>query len=120
MSGKWMLVGAGMLIVMVLGYLLTRSDKPFPALLLTVHKLIPVAVVVFLVITLVRANREAALSADLWITAAVTILFYLGAIATGGLVSMEKEMPEAVHLLHHYLPYLCLLSTAAMAFLLLR
>ena len=120
MSGKWMLVGAGMLIVMVLGYLLTRSDKPYPVLLLTVHKLIPVAVVVFLVVTLLRANREAALGNDLWLTAAVTLVFYLAAIATGGLVSVEKEMPEAVHLLHHYLPYMCLLSTAAMGFLLLR
>jgi hypothetical protein len=118
--GKWIIVGFGMLLVMVLGYFLTRSGKPYPVLLLTVHKLIPVAVVVFLITTLIRTNQETSLSVYLWITAVLTIVFYVSMFVTGALVSLKKEMPAFVYSLHHILSYCSLAATATTAYLLLR
>jgi hypothetical protein len=46
-------------------------------------------------------------------------LFFVATIATGGLMSVDKEMPVFVHTLHQVTPYLTLASTAAILYLLL-
>jgi heme A synthase len=47
-------------------------------------------------------------------------LFFLGAVATGGILSAAKELPAVVQTMHKVLSLLTLLSTAATFFLLFR
>lgn len=118
--GKWIIIAAAFMIVFVLGFLLSRSGKPYPMAALTLHKLVSLAILIFLVVTILREARINGLSPLLLTAVLLTAVFFLAAIATGGMLSMEKPMPEFVTILHRWLPWLALLSTGAAAFLLLR
>jgi len=111
--------GLFFLIVFLSGYGLSHFGKPYSVLLLTVHKLISVAAVVFLVVIMARINRAAPLGSLELIAAVITGLLFLGTIATGGLLSTAKPMPAIVHHLHQITPFLTLVSTALTLYLLL-
>lgn len=114
------IVVAGLFFVVIFGsgYWLSRAGKPYSVIVLTVHKLISLAVVVFLVITMIQSNRVAALGAMELVAGAVTGLFFLSLFATGGLLSGGEQMPVIVSRLHRIAPYLTVLSTAATLYLL--
>jgi hypothetical protein len=114
------IIGAGsfFVVIFVSGYWLSRSGKPYNVIVLTVHKLISLAAVVFLVITMVQSNRVATLSAMELVAGVVTGLFFLGLMATGGLLSSDKQMPAVVLRLHRIAPYLTVLAAAATLYLL--
>jgi hypothetical protein len=113
--------GAGLFYVFIFlsGMWLSRSGKPLNAIILTIHKLISLAAVAFLVITMHQINQAAKLSAMELSAGAVTGLFFLGAIISGGLVSTGKPMPAAILTMHRITPFLTVLSTAATLYLLL-
>jgi hypothetical protein len=50
----------------------------------------------------------------------VTVLFFVGTVAVGGLLSIDRSMPESVRKLHQVLPVIALLSTVGTLILLLR
>lgn len=108
------------LLIFVTGFWLSRSGRPYGVLLLTVHKLLSVGAVVFLTVVIVRVNRSVGLGSREWIVAIVTGLLFLGTIATGGLLSATKPMPELVHRLHQVAPFLTLVSMAATLYLLFK
>ena len=105
--------------IFVSGLWLSRLGKPFNVILLTVHKLVSVAAVVLLVLTVYRVTWDVALGATDWFAVALTGLFFLGTIATGGLLSADRPMPAAVLTLHRITPFLTVLTTAATLYLLL-
>jgi hypothetical protein len=115
------IVGAGLfyLFIFLSGIWLSRSGKPLNGIILTIHKLISLAAVVFLVITIYQINQAAQLSALELIAGVVTGLFFLGTIITGGLLSTGKPMPAAILTTHQTTPFLTVLSTAATLYLLL-
>ena len=115
-------VGAGLfyLFILLSGYWLSHSGKPFSVIILTIHKLISLAAVVFLVITMSQMNKVAKLSAIELIAGVVTGLFLLGTMITGGLLSLDKPMPPVVLRLHQITPYLSVLSNAVTLYLLSR
>ncbi|MBN1955947.1 MAG: hypothetical protein JW900_12985 [Anaerolineae bacterium] len=117
---KWQAISAGLffLVVFLSGFWLSRSGKPYSGILINVHKLVALAAVVLFVVTLVRLNRIAALGALEVAGGAVTVLLAIGLFVTGALVSIDHPMPPLVFTLHHLLPYLALLSTAATLYLL--
>ncbi len=108
------------LLIFLSGFWLSRGGRPYGVLLLTVHKLLSLAVVVFLTVIIVRINRSSGLDSLELIAAVVTGLLFLGTIATGGLLSMAKPMPDLVHHLHKITPFLTLISTAITLYLLVR
>ena len=114
-------VGAGLffLFIFLSGIWLSRSGKPLNGIVLTIHKLISLAAVVFLAITIYQVNQAADLSALGLIAGAVTGLFFLGAIITGGLLSTGKPMPAAILAAHQAAPFLAVLSTAVTLYLVL-
>jgi hypothetical protein len=115
------IVGAGLffLFIFLSGFWLSGSGKPYNGIILTIHKLISLAAVVFLVMTIYQRNQAATLSA-LELTAGVVAgLLFLGTVITGGLLSTGKPMPAIILRLHQIAPYLTVLSAAAALYLLL-
>jgi hypothetical protein len=114
------LVGAllSYLVLLLSGFWLSRSGKPYSGITLGIHKLISLAAVMWLGITIRRINQAGALSATELLAAIVTGLFLLGTMVTGGLLSIGKAMPAIVLRLHQITPYLTVLSTAATLYLL--
>jgi hypothetical protein len=109
-------LGTGLFFLLILfsGYWLSRSGKPYSTIVFNIHKLVAVAAVVLLGITVYRIHRAGALSAIELLAAIVTGLFFLGTMVTGGLLSIpiDKAMPAIVRKLHQVMPYLTVLSTA--------
>ncbi|MFB0517627.1 MAG: hypothetical protein ACETWG_13645 [Candidatus Neomarinimicrobiota bacterium] len=111
-------VGLFFLCIFLSGFWLSHSGKPYSSMILNIHKLIALAAVVFLVITVYRINQTAKLSPTEFIASVVTGLLFLVTIISGGLASLPRTMPTALLILHHLLPYFTVLSTAVTLYLL--
>jgi hypothetical protein len=111
---QWLIVGAvvGYALVFFTGFRLSRRGKPYNIIVSSLHKLISLAALAALIIVMVRANRVAALGEATWATGAVTGLLFLGTMATGGLLSMDRPMPRIVRQAHRILPYLTVINSA--------
>ncbi len=109
--------GVFFLFIFVFGFWLSRSGRPRNVVLLALHKLISLAAVAFLVITLYQINQEAPFDAIELTAGVVTGLFFLGTIFLGGWVSLDKPAPSVIAISHKLLPYLTVLSTAITLYL---
>jgi len=118
MEKKYVIAGISLVLVIVSGLWLSRTGRPLNTLLLTIHKLIAVAGVVFLVVMLYRLNQTAPLSPVEIRLSVVTILLFFALIVTGGLLSTGKVWPGIVLRIHQVVPTLVILSTAANLYLL--
>jgi hypothetical protein len=130
---------AGFVLIFVSGYLLRQGgqhklstdlggsnlsvpagEQPFNVIVLTLHKLISIALIAYLILNVMRIGRVAPLGQAAWIACIVTAMLFLGALITGALLSAAKNLPPLAKALHKVLPALILLSTAAACYLLLR
>ena len=105
------------LLIILSGFWLSRSGKPYSTLILTIHKLIGLGVGVYLIITVYRIYKTGSSSPIGLVAMLVTILFFIGLIAMGGLLSTEKTMPGALSMIHKLLPYLAVLSSRTTLYL---
>ena len=114
-------VGAGLffLLIFLSGFWLSRSGKPYSAIIFNIHKLIGLAAGVFLVMTVYQIHQVAPLGLVKIVAIVVTVLFFAGTVTAGGLLSIDKPMSASVVILHKITPYLTVLSTAATLYLLL-
>jgi len=107
------------LFIFLLGYWLNRKGKPYNTLVMTLHKLIALGAAVYLVVMLVKSGNVIPFT-PLQISAAVlTAVCFAGTAATGVLLSFDRTWPDLVHVLHQVTPYLTLVSTAALLYLLI-
>lgn len=115
------LVGAGAfyLFVFLSGLGLSRSGMPYGTAVLTIHKLIALAALVFVVVIAYRRHQAAPLSAVELTAVAIAVSLFVGTIVTGGLLSTGKVMPVAVLRLHQITPFLTVLATAVALYFLL-
>ena len=115
------IAGTGVLylLIFVSGIRLTRSGKPYSAVLLAIHKLISLAAVAWLVVTMVQTHQVIHLGSMAVAAGVVTGLFFVGTIASGGLLSTDRPMPAAIRAAHRINSALTVLSTAV-TFLLIR
>jgi hypothetical protein len=86
---------------------------------LTIHKSVGLVAGVFLVMTVYRIHQVAPLSPVEITAILVTVLFFAGDVATGGLLSTDKPMSAAVLRMHQITPFLTVFSTAVTLYLLL-
>ncbi len=107
------------MLMILSGLWLSRTGRPLNVLLLTIHKLISLAAVVYLVFTVVRIHQVTPLNAMEMIASAVTLILFLTLIATGGLLSAARPMPGIVLKIHQIVPGLVFISTAITLYLLL-
>lgn len=116
------LVGAGIsfLFILLSGFLLTRSGKPYGMLIFTIHKLVSVGMVVLLGITVRQAIQTMKLGTMAWLAVVVTGLFFLTTIVAGSLLSISDAMPVIVYKMHQMTPYLTTIATLITLYSLLR
>ena len=115
------LVGTGLLFLstFISGFWLSRSGKPFNAIILTIHKLISLAAAVLLGIVIHQIVQVAPLSTIDLVAGVLTVSFFLDAVVSGALLSIGKPMPAAISMMHRISPFLTVFSTAATLYLLL-
>ncbi len=111
-------VGLFFLFIFLSGFWLSHSGKSLNTIILTIHKLISVAAVIFLIVIIYRTNQISNLSTIELIAGVITGALFISTIISGGLLSTNKPMPDAVLKIHQITPYLTLLSTALTLYLL--
>jgi hypothetical protein len=106
-------VGAGIpfLFILLSGFGLTHSGKPYGVLVFTIHKLFSVGMVVLLVITVRQANQAMKLGTLEWLAVILTGLFFLTTVVAGSLLSISDSMPTIVRKAHQITPYLTTVVT---------
>jgi heme A synthase len=119
MNSKLVITGVFFVCILLSGFWLHRLGRPVNTLVLTIHKLISVAAVVYLAINIYRIHQVTPLSPLAIAVSVVALVLFVVMIATGGLLSVTKEMPAFVHTIHQFSPYLVILSTSATLYLLL-
>lgn len=135
---KIVVIVAGFVLIFLTGYWLHRDgqhklstdlggsnlsvpagEQPFNAGVLTLHKLVSLAAIVYLVVTVLNISKMAPLGKVELIACIITGVLFLGAVASGGILSAARDMPVVVQTLHKALSVLTVLSAIAM-FLLFR
>ncbi len=118
---KLRFIGAGsfFLFVFLSGLWLSRSGKPYSAIIFNTHKLIGLAAGAFLVTTVYRIHQATPLSPVEITAIVVTVLIFVATVTAGGLLSIDKPMPAAISMMHKAFPYFAVLSTAVTLYLLL-
>jgi hypothetical protein len=122
------IIGIGILFLLIFltGFWVSQSGKPYDTIRMTIHKLIALADVVLLVITVYWIHKSAPIQPAVLTAVILSMVLFIAAIVTGGLVSilgtggMASLAPTArtaVYLSHRILPYLTVLSTAASLYL---
>jgi len=99
-------------------YWVRQTGKPYSVLLLAIHKLTGVGIAVYLSVVAVRMHKAAPLEKGQLATLGVSAVLFVALVATGGMISTEKEMPVFVQQIHKIVPYLTALVTAGALYLL--
>ncbi len=120
----WQIRVAGVVLSFVLiilsGIWLSHLGKPYNTGVFAIHKVAGVAVGILLGVMVYQASKTTPLDAAQIAAIVVTVLFFIGTVAAGGVLSVDLEAPAPVLRLHQYLPVLTALSTAGTLYLLLR
>ncbi|MBN2086290.1 MAG: hypothetical protein JW748_13805 [Anaerolineales bacterium] len=122
------IIGIGILFLLIFltGFWVSRSGKPYDTFRMTVHKLIALADVVLLVLTVYWIHKSTPIQPAVLAAVILSMALFIAAIISGGLVSilgtggMANLAPAArtaVSLSHKVLPYLTVLATAASLYL---
>jgi len=112
------LIAAGCFALVVLsGFVLRGSEKPYNTLVFTAHKLITVGVLVFLAVTVYRTYQDGDLGALALAVSVLTGLLFIGTIITGGALSIERSVAPIFSTLHQILPFGTILGAAATLYL---
>jgi hypothetical protein len=119
MSSKFLFAGLFFVFVLVSGFWLSRTGKPINTAILTIHKLISLGAGVFLGITIYRIHQVTPLNPIELAVVAVTLLFFVAMVATGGMLSTAKPMPGIVLKVHQLMPYLVIISAFVSMYLVL-
>ncbi len=120
-SVQMRVIGAGIFFVFVFlsGLVLNRKGAPYSTVILTIHKLIALAVLAFLVLSAYRRHQLLPLEGLELAVVLITVLLFVATIATGGALSMNKVMPAIVSQLHMITPFLTVGAAAVALYLLL-
>jgi hypothetical protein len=113
-------VGLSFVLIILSGIWLSHLGKPYNTGVFAVHKLVGVAVGVLLGIMVFQAHKATPLDVVQIAAIVITVLFFIGTVAAGSLLSIDLEVPTLVNKLHRFLPVLTVLSTAGTLYLLLR
>ena len=115
------LVASGLLFVFTLlsGVWLSNSGKPFNSLIFSIHKLIAMAMVILLAMSVYNLYKTLDLRTFLQlIFIAASGLLFLALIVTGSLLSLNIQLSGFALKAHQVAPLLALISSAITVYLL--
>ena len=113
--------------VFLFGFILSGTGKPYNSLIFNFHKLIGLAMGIFLIVTVYQAPYFGPLRPIQILSLVITVGIFVILVAAGGLLSIEaggdlKSISQTtlavISAIHKVLPYLALLATAGTLYLL--
>ena len=120
--------GIFFLFLLLSGFWVSRSRKPYPAGIFNLHKFIGLGLGIFLIRTVYATNQIASLGREQWTAVVFTVLMFILTVVAGGLLSVfaegglknvESSAGNVVKLVHKLAPYGIILATGWTLYLLL-
>ena len=114
--------------VFLFGYILSRTGKPYNSLIFNFHKLIGLAMGIFLIVTVYQVHQTGSFNPMQILSLVITVAIFIILVAAGGFLSIEaggdlKNISHAklavISDVHKILPYLAVLATVGTLYLLL-
>ena len=118
MGSTYLFTGAFFLFIILTGLGLRRMGSPYSIPLVTLHKLIGLGAGIYLGLAVYRTYRAGAFGLVQMAAAALTVLLFAVNVATGSLLSTNRVMPKPVQILNRWLPYLTVIATGWLIYLL--
>lgn len=127
-SSKLVICGITLVVTLISGFLVSNSGKPYNSAFFSVHKLIAIATITLLGISIYNLYKARNMQAIYALIFAATGLLFFTLIVSGSLLSlvdatllnMEKPMIAATLRIHQIVPILVLLSSAMSLYVLVR
>jgi hypothetical protein len=116
---KTIIIVAGLFFIFIFlsGFWVRSDGKPYHSFVLTIHKLIALAAGVVLCVALYWQNQAVGLG-SLDLTAVfVTGMLFVITVLSGGIWSIEKDIPGVVLSLHQVSLFLSMFSTGVLLYL---
>ena len=118
MGSTCLFTGAFLLFIILTGLGLRRMGSPYSIPLVTLHKLIGLGAGIYLGLLVYRTYRAAGFDLAQVAAVAVTVLLFAVNVATGSLLSTNRVMPKPVQIMNRWVPYLTLIATGWLIYLL--
>jgi hypothetical protein len=116
------LIAAGVLSIFTLlsGVWLSHSGKPYNSVIFTIHKLIAVATVVVIGMSIVNLYKSLDIRTFVvFLGIAISALFFLSLAVSGGLLSLDI-LPQVAMRIHQVVPLLAIAASAMTLYLLVN
>jgi hypothetical protein len=110
-------IGLLSLFTLLSGIWLSNSGKPLNVTIFTIHKLIALATVISLAVTLYRSRAGTAIHALVWGAILVTGLLFLTLFITGALLSIVQPTNPVILTIHRIAPLLVVIATTVTVYL---
>ena len=99
------------MLIFLSGFWLSRSGKPYSAILFNIHKLIALGAIIFLGIMVSKMHQAFPLAPLHLILIVAAGLLFIATMVTGGLLNIDRTWPAAILVGHRVLPFLTTLIT---------
>lgn len=119
-TSKFILPGILFLLIIVSGFWVARTAKPYNPVSFNVHKLIALADVVLTVIVLVNQIKVSQTQIITFVLLIIAALSVIALFVSGGLMSALKTSSSIWLLIHRVAPFLLAGSTTAAVLFLLK
>lgn len=115
---RTLISGALFTTTLATGFWLSNSEKSYNTLLFTTHKLSTLSNIALLDYTVWQKHKQISLTNAEKITSIVMNICFVSTIATGGMLSTNKTLPKFVHSLHKSTPWITVVSSSLLLYLL--
>jgi hypothetical protein len=119
LRSEYLITGVSFIFMFIFGFTLSKSGKPYNGFLFNFHKLIGLGAGIYLVRLVYLTNKANPFNTTQILAIGASVLFFLGLVVTGGLISADVAVPEFVNTIHKILPYLAVISTGVTLYLIL-
>jgi hypothetical protein len=117
-SPRIMYCGLGFAITVLSGIVLSNAGRPLNSMIFTVHKLIAVATIILMVVSIRDLYKAVEIQALYPVLIVVVGLFFLALLVSGALLSFDKLAQVAVLRVHQIAPLLAISFSALVIYLL--
>ncbi len=111
------IIGVLSLCTLLSGIWLSNSGKPLNVVIFNIHKLIALATVIILAVTVYQSRADIGMRALVWGAVVVTGLLFLSLFITGALLSIIQPTNRVILTIHNIVPLLVVVSTAVTVYL---
>ena len=116
-QSRIVVMGALFVFTLLSGIWLGNSGKPLNVAIFTIHKLIALATVIAIAVTIYQSRTAIEMNAMLWGAIIVTGLLFLALFITGALLSIIQPTNVVILTIHNATPFLVAISAAGTFYL---